>query len=139
MAVFVLSAIDRVYRTYTVAVTDDEGQPAEPSGVDAALVLPRTPFTSLTVWSGAERRPGFVLVREDWSVISTHTSLAEAVTASQAVPKSRVATRWRVLLAGPDAAATDALVVPAAGADVGLRVTDSPEVDAERVERISVS
>lgn len=47
--------------------------------------------------------------------------------------------QWRVLLAGPDADPTGALVVPAAGADVWLRVTDSPEVDAKRVERITIT
>ena len=44
-----------------------------------------------------------------------------------------------VLLAGPDADDTDALVVPSGGADLWIRVTDSPEVDAERVERLTVT
>lgn len=44
-----------------------------------------------------------------------------------------------VLLAGPDADPGDALVVPATGADLWLRVTDNPEIDAERVERIIIS
>lgn len=44
-----------------------------------------------------------------------------------------------VLLAGPDADDTGALAVPAGGADLWIRVVDSPEVDAELVERISVS
>jgi hypothetical protein len=44
-----------------------------------------------------------------------------------------------VLLAGPDASDNDgALIVPAAGADLWLRVADTPEIDAELVERISV-
>lgn len=47
--------------------------------------------------------------------------------------------RWRVLLAGPDADPSAAVVVPAAGADVWLRVTDNPEVEATRVERITVT
>lgn len=43
-----------------------------------------------------------------------------------------------VLLAGPDADDTDALVVPSGGADLWIKAADSPEIDAERVERISV-
>lgn len=43
-----------------------------------------------------------------------------------------------VLYAGPDASPSGALVVPAGGADVYLRVSDTPEVDAEKVERINV-
>jgi hypothetical protein len=42
-----------------------------------------------------------------------------------------------VLLAGPDANPTGALVVPG-DADLWLRSTDAPEVDAEFVERIAV-
>lgn len=44
-----------------------------------------------------------------------------------------------VLLAGPDADPTGAVVVPSGGADLWIRVSDSPEIDAARVERISVA
>lgn len=44
-----------------------------------------------------------------------------------------------VLLAGPDADPTSAVVVPSGGADLWIKVSDSPEIDAERVERISVA
>lgn len=44
-----------------------------------------------------------------------------------------------VLLAGPDADPVGALVVPANGADLWARITDSPEVDAARIERIVVT
>lgn len=44
---------------------------------------------------------------------------------------------FAVLLAGPDADPTGALVVPA-DADLWMRVADAPEVDAERVERVTV-
>lgn len=43
-----------------------------------------------------------------------------------------------VLLAGPDADPTNALPVPAAGADLWIRVVDIPEVDAAKVGRIAV-
>lgn len=46
--------------------------------------------------------------------------------------------RGRVLIAGPDADPTDALVVPEDGADVWIRVTDNPEVLSVKVGRISV-
>lgn len=45
---------------------------------------------------------------------------------------------WRVLLAGPYASSTGAIVVPLNGGDLWLRVTDSPEVQATLVERITV-
>lgn len=58
------------------------------------------------------------------------------------------ATSWRatsyaagvglVLIAGPDADPTGALVVPSTGADLWVRVTDSPEVDATFVDRIKI-
>ena len=44
----------------------------------------------------------------------------------------------RILLAGPDADPTDARVVPTGGADLWLRVTDIPEVQAVKVARIDV-
>jgi hypothetical protein len=43
-----------------------------------------------------------------------------------------------VLLAGPDASSTDALVVPLGGADLWLRAVDNPEVTARRITRVSV-
>lgn len=45
---------------------------------------------------------------------------------------------FTVLLAGPDAATEGALTVPAEGADLWLRITDTPEIDAARIERITV-
>lgn len=44
-----------------------------------------------------------------------------------------------ILLAGPDADPTGALAIPAAGADLCVRVTDSPEVDVAAVCRLHVS
>jgi hypothetical protein len=45
-----------------------------------------------------------------------------------------------VLLAGPDATPpTDALVIPAGGADLWIRDTDNPEVTAVKVGSVSVS
>lgn len=45
---------------------------------------------------------------------------------------------WQIMLAGPYADPTDAIVVPLNGADLWLRVTDTPEIQAVLVERISV-
>lgn len=101
----VLSRIDRLYRDYEVTATLRDGSPATLTGVDVALLAPRTTPTTATVWTAATYATG-------------------------------VAT---ILLAGPDATPTGALVVPAGGADLWIRVTDNPEVDAERVERITVS
>ena len=44
-----------------------------------------------------------------------------------------------VLLAGPDADPDGAVVVPSVGADLWVRATDSPEVTATKVERITVT
>lgn len=46
--------------------------------------------------------------------------------------------RWRVLVAGPYADPTGAVVVPANGGDLWARVTDNPEVQAVRVEAVDV-
>jgi hypothetical protein len=102
---FQLSRIDRKYRDYTVTATLKNGAPATLTGVDVALLAPRSRPTAATVWTAATYAAG-------------------------------VAT---VLLAGPDASPTSAVVVPSGGADLWIRVTDSPEVDAEPVERITVS
>lgn len=99
-----ISRIDRIYRTWTVTATDAVGAPADPVGVDIALLPPRATPTTATVWVAADYADG------------------EAT----------------VLLAGPEAEPAGALVVPAGGADVWLRITDNPEVDAERIERITV-
>ena len=44
-----------------------------------------------------------------------------------------------VLLAGPDAGMEGALPVPAAGGDLWVRVTDAPEIDAARIERLTIT
>lgn len=63
---------------------------------------------------------------------------AKPTAATTWTPTTYAAGVATVLLAGPDASAPGALVVPAGGADVWLRVTDATEVDSERVERIDV-
>lgn len=99
-----LSGIDRIYRDYDVTATLKNGQPAALTGVQAALLPPRTRPTAATVWVATVYAAG-------------------------------VAT---VLLAGPYADPANALIVSLGGADLWLKVTDNPEVDAEYVERIYV-
>lgn len=96
---------ERLYRDYTVTATLKNGNPATPTGVDIALLPPRTAPAVSTTWTATTYSSG-------------------------------VAT---VLLAGPDAAGSGALVVPADGADVWLRVTDNPEIDTALIERIAVN
>lgn len=43
-----------------------------------------------------------------------------------------------VLVAGPDAAGSGAIIVPLGGADLWVRVTDNPEIDAAKITRINV-
>lgn len=100
-----LNRIDRKYAKVTVTATLANGDPATLTGVDVALLAPRSTPTAATTWTAATYAAG-------------------------------VAT---VLLAGPDADPAGALVVPATGADLWIRVVDSPEVDATRVQRITVS
>ena len=44
-----------------------------------------------------------------------------------------------VLVAGPDADPEDALVIPADGVYVWVRITDNPEVDVAKVGKLSVA
>lgn len=100
-----LNRIDRKYAKVTVTAALANGDPATLTGVDVALLAPRSTPTAATTWTAATYAAG-------------------------------VAT---VLLAGPDADPAGALVVPATGADLWIRVVDSPEVDATRVQRIAVT
>ena len=70
------------------------------------------------------------------ALLPPRTTPTAATTWATATYAAGVAT---VLLAGPDADPTGALPVPAGGADLWLRVSDTPEVDAELVERVSVT
>ena len=70
------------------------------------------------------------------ALLPPRTSPTAATTWTTATYAAGVAT---VLLAGPDADTAGALSVPVGGADLWIKVADSPEVDAERVERITVA
>ena len=94
-------------------------------------------------------------IYRDYTVTATEKDGSPATLAGVSVallpPRSTptAATTWTaatyaagiatVLLAGPDADPTSAVVVPSGGADLWIKVADSPEVDASRVERINVS
>lgn len=77
----------------------------------------------------------------------TLTGVDVALLAPRATPTA--ATTWTaatyaggvasLLLAGPDADPTGALVVPATGADLWLRVVDNPETITALVGRITVT
>lgn len=103
---YTLSRIDRKSRTYELSATvlaEAAAIPPDLTGVDVALLPPRTSPTAATVWYPAQYADG----------------------------------SFTVLLAGPDADPTGALVVPA-DADIWMRIADTPEVDAEKLERITV-
>lgn len=78
---------------------------------------------------------------------ATVTGVSVALLGSGAKPT--VGTTWTtatfsagvatVLLAGPDADPTAALVLPLAGADLWIRDVENPEVTATMVDHISVS
>jgi hypothetical protein len=99
-----LSRIDRKTRTYALTDVLTGAVPVGVTGVDVALLPPRSAGpTAATVWFAAAYASG----------------------------------SFTVLLAGPDADATGALVVPAS-ADIWMRISNAPEVDAEKLERIIV-
>lgn len=101
-----MSRIDRLFRTYTLTATDENGVAVSFPGVDFALVPVDTGSPANgTTWT--------------------------AGTAAGA--------DWRVLLAGPDADPASAIVVPPWGGDLWIRATDTPEVIAVKVDRVTVS
>ena len=100
-----LARIDRLYRTYDLTATLVGGGPATITGVDVALLPPRSAPTASTVW---------------------FPSAYNATNGS-----------FTVLLAGPDADSTGAIVVTGS-ADIWMRVSDNPEVDAQKLERITL-
>lgn len=100
-----LARIERKYAHVAVTAALHDGTAATPTGVEVALLAPRTTPGSATAWT-----------------VSTYTA-GDAV----------------VLLAGPEADPTGALVVPADGADLWIRVTDNPEVTAAKVARLTVT
>lgn len=100
-----VARVDRVYVDLQVTGALRDGTPAILTGVDVALLAPRTSPTAATTWTTADYADGTATV----------------------------------LLAGPDADPSAALVVPAAGCDLWIRITDSPEILTANVERITVS
>jgi hypothetical protein len=99
-----LTRIDRRTVEFDVAAELTDGTATTITGVDVALLPPRTTPTAATVWTAATYTGGVA----------------------------------SVLVAGPDADPTDALPVPAAGADLWARVVDVPEVLTARVARLTV-
>jgi hypothetical protein len=99
-----LTRIERQYVDIDVDATLPDGTPATLTGVDVALLPPRTSPAAGTTWTAATYALGVA----------------------------------SVLLAGPDAAGSGALVVPATGADLWIRVTDAPEIDAAKITRIAI-
>lgn len=86
----------------------------------------------------ATRRDGTpaALTGVDVALLPVRVSPTSATTWTPAAYANGTAT---VLVAGPEAGGSGAIVVPLAGADLWVRVTDQPEVDAAKITRISVS
>jgi len=91
-------------------------------------------YANLTVTATDEDDLPVTLAGVDVALIPTRSNPTGATTWT---PAAAVDGKWRVLLAGPDASPSGALVV-ATTADLWVRVTDSPEVDTAFVERITV-
>lgn len=71
----------------------------------------------------------------DIALLPQRSAPDESTQWTAAIYDSGVAT---VLIAGPDADPSGALVLPEGGADVWARITDVPEVDAANVGRIDL-
>lgn len=101
-----LSRIDRLPRTYDLAAIMAAAQrpvPENVTGVEVALLPPRSGPTAATVWTSVDYASG----------------------------------SFTVILAGPDADSADALAVPAS-ADLWMKITGAPLVEAVKIERITV-
>jgi hypothetical protein len=137
----ILGRIERQYAHFPVTATLADGAPADLADVAVALVPRSAAPRADTTWTPVEKTPGYLLLHENGDVLSSHDTFAEALTAwEDAPPRSRIAIRYSLLLAGPDAETVDdALTVPDDGAELWVRVLDSPEVDTVKVERVQVS
>ena len=91
-------------------------------------------YATFTVAATEDGQP-VTLTAVDVALLPPRTSPAADTAWTTADYSAGVAT---VLLAGPAADPSGALVVPVKGADLWVRVTDVSEVDAARVARITV-
>jgi hypothetical protein len=92
-------------------------------------------YADIAVTATANGAP-ITLAGVDVAVVPHRTDITAATTWTASSYANGTAT---VLLAGPAADPTGALVIPATGADLWIRVTDSPEVQAVKVGSVLVS
>lgn len=91
----------------------------------------RTYAGTFTDSTGATVTPASV----DVVAVPKRTQLTTGLTWT---PATLTAGKLRVLYAGPAADPTGAIPIPAAGADVYIRVTDTPEIQAVKVDTIVI-
>lgn len=131
--------ITRKYVELPIAARLADGEPTDIEGVDVALLERRATPDAATTWTAAEQLPGYALTREGGGTVSEHATFDDAFTAwKSGPPEVSISTRWRVLIAGPAADATDALALDADGEDLWARVADVPETDATPVVALVV-
>lgn len=106
---------EKLYRTYRATFTDKDGNVVTDVDLQAGILLPGSTPRGTTTWTDV-----------------TYTAYPEP-------DEDGYHGETTVLLAGPDADPTGAIALPARGGDFYLNVTDSPEIDAKRVERITVA
>jgi hypothetical protein len=92
-------------------------------------------YVDIAVTATANGSP-LTLTGVDVAVVPRRSEITAAMTWTASSYANGTAT---VLVAGPAADPTGALVIPATGADVWIRVTDTPEVQAVHVGSVLVS
>lgn len=93
-------------------------------------------YVDITVTATLRDGDPATLTGVDVAVVPTRTTPTSSTPWVASTYSAGVAT---VLLAGPDADNNPAAIsVPSSGADLWIRVVDTPEVDAARVDRITI-
>lgn len=110
-----LTRISRKWGKVTLTATDADGEPITLTGVTFAVLPYKATPSGSTAWVAANT---FAAGEPDQEGVPTWVA--------------------DVLLAGPNASATGALVVPVGVSDLWARVVDTQEVEAVMVGRIHV-
>lgn len=110
-----LTRISRKWGKVTLTATDADGEPITVTGADFAVLPYKATPSGSTTWTPANT---FAAGEPDEEGVPTWVA--------------------EVLLAGPDASSTGALVAPAGASDLWARVVDTQEVDPVMVGHIRV-
>lgn len=113
---FTMYRHEKLYRTYRATFKDRDGVVLTDVNLQAGVLAPRRTPSGTTTW-----------------VNVTYTAYPDGPDEDGYYGETTV------LLAAPDADPADAIVIPTGGGDFYFNVVDTPEIDAEKVERITVA